>query len=119
MAFLRQKLFCLSEMQKKRTQRGLWFHAALKGLVSGVNVSLLCISVIHALRLLNKSGRCTNKAARFRLYLSRHCVLCFSNRSAAFATDSSVGCHLPSTRIAPVGGLPLGAFSCAMVLIDE
>ncbi len=59
---------------------------------------------------LNNSGRCAISADRLRRYRSRQSVRCLTSRSAAFFSDSSVSTQAPSTRIAPVGGLPRGRF---------
>ncbi len=65
---------------------------------------------LHVFRCLNRSGRCAINAARFRRYLSRQSLRCLTSRADAFSKDSSVNSQRPSTRIAPVGGLPLGRF---------
>ena len=65
---------------------------------------------LHVFRRLNRSGRCALNADRLRRYRSRQSVRCLTSRAAAFSKDSSVNSQRPSTRIAPIGGLPLGRF---------
>ena len=69
-----------------------------------------CVDSIQVFLRLNNSGRCAISADRLRRYRSRQSVRCLTSRSAAFCSDSSVSTQAPSTRIAPVGGLPLGRF---------
>ena len=92
--------------------RRVRFTGALRpaGIYAGMLGSSVNCESIHVFLRLNNSGRCAISADRLRRYRSRQSVRCLTSRSAAFCSDSSVSTQAPSTRIAPVGGLPLGRF---------
>ncbi len=63
----------------------------------------------------SSSGGRLRRSACFARRLLRLCTRHRSRvrcaRSASILIDSSVNCHLPSTKMAPAGGLPRGLFS--------